>query len=122
MEELVSRADYISINIPLTPATRGILGKKMFDAMKPGAILVNVARAALIDREALLEALDSGKLGGLGLDVGYEEPAREDEPLLKYPNVVYMPHTAIGDRHLALWDLEEMCLKMWRGMNSTRRI
>jgi phosphoglycerate dehydrogenase-like enzyme len=121
MEELVSRSDYISINIPLTPSTRGIFGKELFEAMKPGAILINVARAALIDREALMEALDSGRLGGLGLDVGYEEPAREDEPLLQYPNVIYMPHTAVGDRHLALWDLEEMCLKMWRGMNSTSR-
>jgi phosphoglycerate dehydrogenase-like enzyme len=122
IEELVSRSDYISINLPLTPATRGIYGKKLFDATKAGAVLVNVARAGLIDRESLMEALETGRLGGLGLDVGYEEPAREDEPLLNYPNVIYMPHTAIGDRHLALWDLEEMCLKMWRGLNSTRRL
>jgi glyoxylate reductase len=122
MQELVSRADYISINLPLTPATRSIFDKKLFDLMKPKAVLVNVARAELIDREALMEALEIGRLGGFGLDVGYEEPARDDEPLLAYPNVVYMPHTAIGDRHLALSDLEEMCLKMWRGLNSTRRL
>ena len=121
MEELVARADHISLNLPLTPATRGIFGKRQFDAMKPGATLVNVARPQLMDRAALLEALETGRLGGLGLDVGYEEPARDDEPLLNYPNVVYMPHTAVGNRHLALADLEEMCLKMWRGLNSTRR-
>ena len=121
IEELAAQSDYISLNLPLTPATRGIFGKKLFDLMKPAAALVNVARAKLIDREALMEALEAGRLGGLGLDVGYEEPAREDEPLLKYPKVVYMPHTAIGDRHLALDDLEELCLKMWRGLNSIRR-
>lgn len=121
IEELVSRADYISLNLPLTEATRGIIGRPVFASMKRGAILVNVARAKLVDREALIEALDSGWLGGLGLDVGYEEPAREDEQLLNYPNVMYMPHTAVGDRHLALFDLEEMCLKMCAGMESGRK-
>jgi lactate dehydrogenase-like 2-hydroxyacid dehydrogenase len=122
VEELVSRSDFISINLPLLPATRGIFSKKLFECMKPGAILVNAARAELIDHGALMEALDSKRLGGFGLDAGYEEPAREDEPLLNYPNVMYMPHTAIANRHNALQDLEEMCLKMWRGLNSARRL
>jgi lactate dehydrogenase-like 2-hydroxyacid dehydrogenase len=119
-EELVSRSDFISINLPLVPATHGIFSKKLFECIKPGAILVNVARAELIDRGALMEALDSNRLGGFGLDVGYEEPARENEPLLNYPNVMYMPHTAIGNRRNALQDLEEMCLKMWRGLKCIR--
>lgn len=122
IEDVAAHADYITLNLPLTPGTEGIFGKKLFDVMKPGAVLVNVARARLIDRDALMAALESGRLGGLGLDVGYEEPAREDEALLNYPNVIYMPHTAIGDRHLALWDLEEMCLKMWRGMHRPDRL
>jgi len=76
------------------------------------------ARAELIDRDALIEALDSGRLAGFALDVGYQEPARADEPLLKYKNgnVILMPHTAVGARQNGLADLEEMCLKMWRAM------
>jgi D-3-phosphoglycerate dehydrogenase / 2-oxoglutarate reductase len=64
--------------------------------------------------------LAAGHLGGLGLDVGYEEPARADEPLLRYPNVIYMPHTAVAHRRYAQMDLEEMLLKMWRGLNRAR--
>jgi phosphoglycerate dehydrogenase-like enzyme len=120
LEDLVGRADFISLNLPLNPSTRGIINQSVFARMKPGATLINVARAELVDRVALIEALDSGRLGGLGLDVGYEEPALPEEPLLNYPNVVYLPHTAVADRRYALMDLEEMCLKMWRGLNRAR--
>lgn len=117
LAELAARADYLSVNLPLNASTRGIIDASVFERMKPGAVLVNVARAELIDRDALMRALCGGRLGGLGLDVGYEEPARADEPLLKHANVIYMPHTAIADRKYALMDLEEMFLKMWRALN-----
>jgi phosphoglycerate dehydrogenase-like enzyme len=120
LDELFARSDFISLNLPLNSSTRGIINRSVFSHLKPGAALVNVARAELVDRRALMEALESGALGGLGLDVGYEEPALSDEPLLKYPNVIYMPHTAIADRRYALMDIEEMCLKMWRGLNRAR--
>lgn len=120
LEDLFARADYISVNLPLTEATRGIIGRDVLRRIKPGAVLVNVARAELIDRAALMEALDAGLLGGFGLDVGYEEPANPDEPLLRYPNVIVTPHTAIANRANALEDLEEMCLKMWRGLMRSR--
>jgi phosphoglycerate dehydrogenase-like enzyme len=120
MEELFSKSDFISMNLPLNDSTRGIIGESLLSKIKPGASLVNVARAELMDRAALMGALASGQLGGLGLDVWYEEPALPDEPLLNYPNVVFMPHTAIADRKYALMDIEEMCLKMWRGLNQAR--
>jgi phosphoglycerate dehydrogenase-like enzyme len=120
LDELFSRSDFVSLNLPLNTSTRGIIDRSVLARLKPGATLVNVARAELVDRAALMQALDSGRLGGLGLDVGYEEPALPDEPLLKYPNVVYMPHTAIADRRYALLDIEEMCLKIWRGLNRAR--
>jgi len=89
------------------------------DVFLPGAILVNVARAEIVQRDALIEALDSGRVAGLGLDVGYSEPAKPDDSLLKYKNgnVILMPHTAVANRHLAAADLEEMCLNLARGLN-----
>jgi phosphoglycerate dehydrogenase-like enzyme len=121
LNDLFAQSDFISLNLPLNSSTRGIINRDVFAHLKPGAMLVNVARAELVDRTALMEALASRRLGGLGLDVGYEEPARPDEPLLNDPNVVYMPHTAIADRRYALMDIEELCLKMWRGLNRAQR-
>ena len=115
-DELVAQADYISVNLPVTPETRGILGAAQFAAMKPGAMLVNVARSELIDRAALLEALQSGALGGFGTDVWYEEPVLAQDPILSQPNVIIMPHTAIADRRHALDDTEDMFLKMSRAL------
>jgi phosphoglycerate dehydrogenase-like enzyme len=116
LSELMQQSDYISVQLPLNKSTRGIIGREALAQVKPGAILVNAARAELVDRDALIEALDSGRLAGFALDVGYQEPARADEPLLKYKNgnVILMPHTAVGARQNGLADLEEMCLKMWR--------
>jgi len=107
------------VQLPLNDSTRGIIGAQALRAVKPGAFLVNCARAELIDRAALVEALDSGRLGGLGLDVGYDEPAKADDPLLKYRDsghVILMPHTAIAARANALSDLERLCLNLWRGI------
>jgi phosphoglycerate dehydrogenase-like enzyme len=85
------------------------------------AVLIDVARAELIDHDALVEALASGRLGGLGLDVGYTEPADPNEPLLRHRagNVILMPHTAIGSRANALHDVETLCLNLWRGVTRT---
>ncbi len=112
--ELLERSDYVSVHLPINASTRGLIGRAQLRRMKPGAYLVNVARPDVIDRRALLESLDEGRLGGFGLDVGYEEPARSDEPLLKYKNVILTPHTAPGSRQSGMKDVEEMCFKMWR--------
>lgn len=114
LEELLERSDYVSIHLPINSSTRNLIDRSAFGRMKRGAYLVNVARPDIVDRAALLEALDEGRLGGFGLDVGYEEPARPDEPLLEYPNVILTPHTAPGTRQNGMKDVEEMCFKMWR--------
>lgn len=114
LDEMLERSDYISIHLPITPETRGMIGRDQLRRMKRGVFLVNVARPTIIDRGALLEALDEGRLGGFGLDVGYEEPGRPDEPLLRYKNVILTPHTAPGTRQSGLKDVDEMCFKMWR--------
>jgi phosphoglycerate dehydrogenase-like enzyme len=119
LDELLAQSDYIVVQLPLNDSTRGIIDASALRRMKRGAILVNCARAELIDRAALVEALDAGRLGGLGLDVGYAEPADADDPLLRYRgsgNVILMPHTAIGARENAQRDLERLCLNLWRAI------
>lgn len=123
LDELMASADYIVPALPLNASTRGIIGRAQLARVKPGAILVNVARAELVDHDALVEALEAKRLGGFALDVGYREPTPPDEPLLKFQdgNVILMPHTAIAERQNGLDDMEEMCLKLWRGTQTPHR-
>lgn len=103
--ELLGRADFLCVCLPLDESTRGLVGRAAFARLKPGAVLVNVSRAGIVDREALLAALDDGRLGGAGLDVHYEEPGAPDEPLKAYRNVVLSPHVAVGPRRHAMDDM-----------------
>jgi len=84
--------DAISIHCPLTPATRGLVNAEAFAQMKPGAFLINCARGGVIDRDALVAALP--RLGGVGLDVHWDEPPNPADPLYLDPRVVAMPHLA----------------------------
>ena len=120
--ELMGQSDFVILQMPLNDSTRAIIGRKELEALKPGAMLINAARAALIDRAALLWALESDRLGGLAMDVGYQEPWPADDPLLRYPgkNLMVMPHTAIGHREIGLSDLEQMCRKIWLVLDSKR--
>jgi lactate dehydrogenase-like 2-hydroxyacid dehydrogenase len=122
LDELMANSDYIVVQLPLNDSTQGIIGRKALAGVKPGAMLINTARAALVDRDALIEALDSGRLAGVGMDVGYSEPWAPDDPLLKYKDrrVVVLPHMAVGDRRVGLRDLSEMCLKIWRVIDNRR--
>ena len=121
LDDLMAQSDYILVQLPLNLSTRGLIGRDALARIKPGAVLIDVARAELIDHAALVEALDAGRLGGLGLDVGYTEPAEPAEPLLRHRggNVILMPHTAIGARANALHDVETLCLNLWRGVTRT---
>jgi D-3-phosphoglycerate dehydrogenase len=92
LEELLERSDMVTIHVPLTADTRGLIGTEEIARMKDGAILVNAARGGLVDEAALAEALVSGKLGGAGLDVYEREPLPEDSPLREAPNTVFTPH------------------------------
>ena len=93
-EDILARADVISLHIRLSPETRGFLGRKELAMMKPTAILVNTGRGALVDREALLGALKERKIMGAGLDVFHQEPLATDDPILSLPNVIVSPHNA----------------------------
>lgn len=84
----------ISIHCPLTPETRGLVDGEALASMRPGALVVNLARGAILDREALVEALARGHLGGVGLDVHWHEPADPADPLYADPRVVALPHVA----------------------------
>jgi glyoxylate reductase len=92
LTQLLAEADFVSLNLPLTPQTRHLIGHRELAAMKRGAILVNTARGAVVDQAALAESLRSGHLGGAGLDVTETEPIGPDDPLLKLANVIITPH------------------------------
>jgi phosphoglycerate dehydrogenase-like enzyme len=90
----LEEAHIISLHIPLTSATAGLISRRWLAAMRPGAILINTARGGLIDQVALYDALKNGHLGAAGLDVFMAEPVAPDEPLLQLDNVVLTPHLA----------------------------
>ncbi len=96
VEELAQISDVLSLHIPLTEASAGLVGHDLLAAMKPGAILINTARGGLVDAEALATALDSGHLFGAGLDVTDPEPLPPDHPLLHRLDVVVTAHVAAG--------------------------
>ena len=105
---LLAQSDWVVLQLPGAAATRGFIGREQFAQMKGGACLVNVSRADTVDRAALLAALKSGRLGGFALDPLYEEPGRGDDELLRFDNVVLLPHIAAQPRFNALDDLADM--------------
>jgi phosphoglycerate dehydrogenase-like enzyme len=94
LPRLLAESDYLSIHMPLTTATRHMLDAAALSAMKPKAVVINVARGEIIDEMALAEALQTGRIRGAGLDVFPKEPVDPNHPLLQLPNVVATPHVA----------------------------
>jgi D-3-phosphoglycerate dehydrogenase len=94
LETLLRQSDFISLHVPLTLETRGMIGRRELSMMKQGAIIVNCARGGLIDEAALADALASGHIAGAGLDVMDPAPPRPDHPLFKQESVIITPHTA----------------------------
>jgi D-3-phosphoglycerate dehydrogenase / 2-oxoglutarate reductase len=107
-DPLLKTSDYISVHAPLLPATRGMMNADAFGKMKKGAYLVNTARGPLIDEPALIAALDSGQIGGAGLDVVATEPLAKDSKLLGRDNVIISPHTGFYSIE-ALNELQTKC-------------
>jgi len=99
LNRLLSESDFVSLHVPLTPATHHLLGAREFARMKAGAILINTARGAVIDQRALTDALRSGHLGGAGLDVTDPEPLARRDAMLEFDDVVITPH--IGSASIA---------------------
>jgi D-3-phosphoglycerate dehydrogenase len=92
LDGVLARADAISVHVPRTPDTAGLLGKAAFAKARPGLLLVNAARGGIVDEPALLEALDAGQVAGAALDVFETEPPPPDHPLVQHPRVICTPH------------------------------
>jgi phosphoglycerate dehydrogenase-like enzyme len=108
LHEVLPGADYVLICAPETPETKNLIGAAEIAKMKRGARLINVGRGSLLDEAALVQALESGALGGAALDVAAEEPLHAESPLWKAPNLFITPHTSgVSDQ---LWDRETAIL------------
>ena len=94
LSTVLSQADFLVLAVPGTPQTKGLIGKAEIGAIKPGAVLINIARGAVVDEPAMIAALRSCHLGGAALDVFAKEPLPADSPLWDMPNVLVCPHSA----------------------------
>ena len=96
LPELLAQSDFVSLHLPQNAETVDFIGDREIAQMKPGAFLINISRAPMLNKQALLRGLQSGRLGGAGLDVWWQEPADPVDPLLAMPQVILTPHIA-GD-------------------------
>lgn len=99
LDSLLAEADFISVNLALTPATTMLLNTAAFERIKPGAVLVNAARGGIVDETAMARALRDGRLFAAGIDVFEREPLDPGSELLALPNVVLTPHIGSATRH-----------------------
>jgi phosphoglycerate dehydrogenase-like enzyme len=108
LAEVVAEADYLAITAPLTPATRGAISREVIARMKPTAWIMNIARGAIVDEPAMIDALQTKRIAGAALDVFATEPLPPSSPLWTLENVILTPHTSgdsprVGDRTLTLF-------------------
>jgi glycerate dehydrogenase len=110
LDELLPQVDVLSLHCPLSPATTGLIGARQLELMKPDAVLINTARGALIDSQALADALRAGGLGGAAIDVLPQEPPVDGNPLLAgdIPNLIVTPHIAWAAREARQRCIDEM--------------
>jgi phosphoglycerate dehydrogenase-like enzyme len=125
LDALLSKADVVSLHIPLVAETERLIDADALSRMKVGAVLINTARGGLVDQQALTDALAGGRLGGAGLDVFMHEPHEASEPLFRLPNVVLTPHvawltTGTFDRSFAL--ATENCRRVAAGEPLLHRV
>lgn len=125
LEELLRKADIVSLHVPLTPETNGLLDARRIGLMKPGAILINTARGPLVEEAALVAALKSGHIAAAGLDVFPQEPLTPGSEILKLPNVVMTPHIAWlteGTWQRSLAVVAEQCRRLAAGEEFLHRV
>ncbi len=118
LRDLLPQADLVALTCPLTPETHGLIGASAFGAMKPSALLINVARGRCVEEAALVEALTAGRIAGAGLDCFSDEPLAEASPLWAFDNVLITPHTAGETRRYednVLDILMENLGRLWAG-------
>jgi D-3-phosphoglycerate dehydrogenase / 2-oxoglutarate reductase len=116
--DVVSQADLLSLHLPVTPDTRGMVNAAFLAGMKRGSLLINTARGELIDEAALLAALESGHLAGAALDCFSVEPPAAGQPLLQLPQVIATPHAGAhtdGAINAMGWGALRNCLAVLRG-------
>jgi len=94
LDTLLAESDFVTLHVPLTPATRHLIGREQLRRMKPTAVLINTSRGPVVDQEALVEALRAGEIGYAALDVTDPEPLPPDHPLFALPNAIITPHIA----------------------------
>lgn len=112
VDEALANADVVSLHVPLTPLTRGMLDARRIRAMKRGAFLVNTSRGEIVDQDALVAALQDGHMGGFAADVLATEPPVPGDPLLQFDNVVLTPHVA----SLTRLTYRELCVRTARNV------
>jgi D-3-phosphoglycerate dehydrogenase len=98
LEDLLARADVVSIHLSLNDATRGLIDRRRLGLLKPSAIFINTARGAIVDEAALIEALQAGRIAHAGLDVFVDEPIAAEHALAQLPNVTLSAHAAFATR------------------------
>ena len=123
LDELLRTADVLSLHCPLTPATTGMIGQRELALMKPDALLINTARGALVDLEALAAALRAGKLGGAAIDVLPQEPPLNGSPLFApdIPNLIVTPHIAWAAFEARQRAVDELALNIEDFLRGGRR-
>lgn len=113
LDEVLKRSDFVSVHVPLVPATRGLIGTEALKMMKPGAFLINSSRGPVVDQQALIQALQERWIAGAGLDVYDPEPLPADDPLLTLENVILSPHMA-GHTDEALYRMAQVAEDVMR--------
>ena len=118
LDKLLRQSDYVTLHCPLTDETKGLFGREELSKMKPGSVLVNVARGGVVVEQALIEALQNGPLRAAGIDVFENEPPPPNDPLFQLENVVVTSHLAGMDRvssHAMALECVDNLLKLHRG-------
>ena len=122
LEDVLSEADFVTLHVPATPSTRGLIGAQQLARMKPTASLINNARGSVVDVDALAVAIREGKLGGAAIDVFPDEPAGKDapfeSPLRDAPNVILTPHIGGSTQEAQLNIAEDVAAKLLRFVNN----
>jgi D-3-phosphoglycerate dehydrogenase len=120
LEELAERSDFVSVHTPLTPETQGLIGEPILRRMKPTAFVINTARGGIVDQEAVLRALDEGRIAGAGIDVFVPERLPPDHPLLVRRNLIATPHVAFYSEESVV-ELETLAAENVAAILSGRR-